>query len=115
MTHSIATAIGAAILAVLTAAALTLRTGDPVPMPRPKPEFPLTVEVSPNETVLTGAALSAPLPVGPTPTDFQEIRLKQIEMQLKRQRVQARRINEKLDAYLRAEQAKDGNPTGPTP
>lgn len=70
--------------------------------PRPKPELP--VEVPPVEQVITAA------PQNPPPVvllEKQAARLKQVERALKEQTVQAQRIDQKLDAFIKVEEAKD--------
>lgn len=69
-------------------------------LPRAKPQIPLPVEKPAAESL---RALTSP----PLPPEQQVNRLKQLEGEVKKQREQAERIDQKLDRMLRTEEAKD--------
>lgn len=91
------------VLAVVLAADLSMVR------PRPKPEIPFTSEKSPVEQVVIVPAPIIMLPSPPpTQAEKQAARLKILETELQEKRIQAGRIEQKLDQFLKGEEAKDG-------
>lgn len=88
------------VLAVIIAADMSIM------LPRSKPEIPPPVASAPAETVI---ATSPPVVIvqQPTPAERQAARLKKLEMELRSNRVQQVRIEQKLDVFLKREEAKD--------
>lgn len=90
------------VLAVIIAADLS------VMLPRPKPEIPPPVATPATAPVIILSPTMRARPQNHTVIVLQQAEtLKQLEIELKEQRAQQTRIDEKLDRFLTQEEAKD--------
>lgn len=95
-------------LLLVAALAVAITAGTMSVLPRAKPEIPPPVEKPIEQVIILGPPVIVLRPtLPPSPASKEAERLKKLETELQDKRVQAVRIEQKLDQYLQGEEAKD--------